>query len=114
MVSRFIEIYKLYSSWRSIYSDLCYKYSERLVRGTSGDYSSVIYIHMYAYHTHTYTYIYLIANVSGHVRLEYVLSKIIYESKRIRKNTFIKRDIMNFFYSTVSSVFSNGCKMIGA
>lgn len=52
---------------------------------------------MYAYHTHTYTYIYLITNVSGHVRLEYVLSKIIYESKRIRKNTFIKRDIINFF-----------------
>lgn len=37
-----------------IYSDLCYKYSERLVRGTSGDYSSVIYIHMYAYHIHIY------------------------------------------------------------
>lgn len=39
--------------------------------------------------TQTHIYIYLITNVSGHVRLEYVLSKIIYESKRIRNSTFI-------------------------
>lgn len=44
---------------------------------------------MYAYHIHRHIYIYLITNVSGHVRLEYVLSKIIYESKRIRNSTFI-------------------------
>lgn len=35
----------------------------------------------------------MITNVSGQVRLEYILSKIIYESKR--KKIFIKQDIIN-------------------
>lgn len=51
-------------------------------------------LHSYVCVSHTHIYM-MITNVSGQVRLEYILSKIIYESKR--KKIFIKQDIINSF-----------------